>query len=71
MNKITLWFIAAVAALVVVYDSVIISLSGKEASVSWSLIQLSYQYPMIVFCLGFVCGHLFWRMKDPKAEGLK
>lgn len=53
------------------YDAFVISTAGKEASVSWVLIEYSYNYPIGVFVLGIVFGHLFWRMKDPRRGGKK
>jgi len=49
---------------IAIYDIVIIQMGGKEASISQVLIDYSYEYPIGVFALGIVCGHLFWRMPD-------
>lgn len=47
-------------------DVIIIWRKGIKASISATLIRRSYKYPMIPFLIGmivgFVCGHLFWRM---------
>jgi len=66
--KIT-WIVIGVALIGLIgYDVVAIANGGREASISWQIIQHSYEYPMTVFLTGFVCGHLFWRMKDPTKD---
>lgn len=59
--------LAAVVILIAVYDVIAIMLGGKEASISSNLIVWSYEYPSVPFLIGFVIGyvggHLFWRMK--------
>lgn len=66
-KKITVVFIISVICGIAGFDVVAIHEGGKEASISWTLISWSYQYPSVVFILGFVMGHLFWRMKTPPA----
>lgn len=68
MKKYTVWFIAAVVILSIGYDFWIIETSGKQDSISWTIIKWSYEYPIITFATGFLCGHLFWRMKLPEGE---
>lgn len=50
------------------FDYWLIAKYGKYESISAVLIRSSYDYPMIPFLfgmiIGFVCGHLFWRMKS-------
>lgn len=59
-------FIVAIIVLIAVYDVYIILTAGKAASISWMLIEYSYEAPSFSFLSGFVCGHVFWRMKKPK-----
>lgn len=63
MKKTVIFCIFLVVA-ITVFDFYIIAAEGKQASISATIIRWSYEYPSIVFLLGFVCGHLFWRMKD-------
>ena len=62
--KKTIVFIIAVILLIVAYDFYIISAEGKGASVSATIIRWSYSYPSFTFSMGFVFGHLFWKMRD-------
>lgn len=67
MNKwrnLTGYLLMASVFIIAIYDVFIIQKGGKEASISQVLIDYSYQYPIGVFALGVVCGHLFWRMPD-------
>jgi hypothetical protein len=57
-------FIVLLVVVVAVFDFWVIAVDGKPGSISATLIRWSYEYPSIPFLLGFVCGHLFWRMKD-------
>lgn len=62
---VTVYVIGLLVVLTIGYDAFVIVKAGKEASISWTLIQGAYETPMIAFLAGFVCGHLFWRMSDP------
>ena len=62
--NLTLMFIGILVVAIVVFDFYIIVKKGKTESISAHLIRLSYKYPSIPFLLGFVCGHLFWRMAE-------
>ena len=66
--KITAMVIIFGIAFIAVYDFWVIAEHGKPASISATLIRWSHEYPSIPFLLGFVCGHLFWRMKDKDIE---
>ena len=61
-----MFFILGVVVLIAVYDVVIINRKGKKASISAWAIRIADKYPSIVFVtglvIGFVFGHLFWRM---------
>lgn len=71
VKKITVIFTVTIIALVIIYDLWAIQVGGKEASISNLIIDISYKQPSIVFASGFVCGHLFWRMKDFVVLGVK
>lgn len=68
VKKITVIFIAITLIAIIGYDVWAIIAGGKEASISWTMIKWSYEFPMFSFLTGFVCGHLFWRMPDPKSK---
>ena len=38
--------------------------AGAVESISAYIIRWSHEYPSIPFLVGFVAGHLFWRMDD-------
>lgn len=62
----TVIFIISILVLIGVFDFYIIFEGGKEASISHTLIEWSYEYPSFTFLLGFTMGHLFWRMRSTK-----
>lgn len=64
MKKITMMVLIAVFALLVLYDVYAMSQGGTEASISSVIITYAYKMPMFVFTIGFICGHLFWRMRQ-------
>jgi hypothetical protein len=68
--KKTVMFILAMVVSIVVFDFYIITDEGPQASISAYIIRWSKEYASIPFLLGFVCGHLFWRMSD-KRVGIK
>jgi hypothetical protein len=65
-KKITMYVTILSVIGLLVYDGVIVFMYGQSASVSAMIIKWSYQQPSMVFFCGFVCGHLFWRMRDSK-----
>ena len=60
-------FLIIIAVAIAVFDIAIIAIKGKRASISAWAVRLSYKYPSLVFvfamALGFVMGHIFWRMQ--------
>lgn len=65
-KKYTVIFIVLLFVGVAVYDVLAIINGGTEASISSTMIMWSYRFPAFPFLIGFVCGHLFWRMKENK-----
>lgn len=63
-KMVTKIFIVAVIACITVFDVIIFSRGGTESTISWVLIDWSYKYPVFPFAMGFVMGHLFWRVRD-------
>jgi len=66
MKKITSMVFFGVFGLLVIYDIYAIHIGGTESSISSVLINFSYKMPMFTFFCGFICGHLFWRMRSNK-----
>jgi len=58
-----------ILAAIVLWDVFVMVTDGADSSISSMLIEMSYQYPIMPFSIGVVCGHLFWRM--PITEALK
>lgn len=67
MKKWTVIFIIVMFAAIAIYDVYTISVAGFETSISHTMIEWSYKYPIFTFLMGVVCGHLFWRMGDSAA----
>lgn len=61
--KITKYFVGILLVVIAVFDGWIMSKGGTEASISHYIITASYKYPVMTFLFGFLCGHLFWRMR--------
>lgn len=64
MIKVTRLFILGTVILVAGYDVYAIAVGGFEVSISHTMIEWSYKYPIFTFLMGVTCGHLFWRMGD-------
>lgn len=58
-----------VATLVVLFDIAIVALRGPSASISWTLLDMARNYPIIAFALGVVAGHVFWPLPVPYDPG--
>lgn len=63
-KKNTIIFILATIISIAIYDVLTIAKGGLETSVSHTLIEWSYKYPIFTFLMGVTMGHLFWRMRD-------
>lgn len=47
-----------------IYDLICVTFGdGVDLSVSQFLVNTAFNAPVVVFAFGFVCGHLFGRMK--------
>ena len=57
-------FILVMFIVIAVWDVYVIATGGFETSISHTMIEWSYKYPIFTFLMGIVCGHLFWRMGD-------
>jgi hypothetical protein len=67
-REITGWFVVALFVSIAVYDVWVISTAGKDASISQVLIDYAYAYPSFPFIMGFIMGHIFWRMPDKEKK---
>tara|TARA_R110000850_G_scaffold120956_1_gene238667 strand:+ start:217 stop:423 length:207 start_codon:yes stop_codon:yes gene_type:complete len=65
MSK-TVIFILFMVASIVIFDFYIIAAEGVQESISAYIIRWSHEYPSIPFLVGFVMGHLMWRMTDAR-----
>lgn len=66
MKKVTGIILAIVFLGLLIYDVFAIKQGGTEASISSVLITFAYKMPVFTFAFGFICGHLFWRMRTNK-----
>jgi hypothetical protein len=46
------------------YDVFAVIKGGTEATISNVIIQWSYQFPAMTFGAGFLCGHLFFKIRE-------
>lgn len=52
-----------------IYDLVAIVVGGDTSlTVSQFLVNIGFKTPMVVFAIGFICGHLFGYMKPVKDQ---
>jgi len=63
----TVIFIMVMVVSIIAFDFYIIFDEGATESISAYIIRWSHEYPSIPFLVGFVAGHLFWRMSDKRA----
>ncbi len=61
---VTKYFILSAILIIACYDAFVISAGGVEVSISHTMIEWGYKYPIFTFAFGVVVGHLFWRMRD-------
>jgi hypothetical protein len=57
-----MFFIVAVAVLIIGWDAYTILAHGVDTSISQVMIDWAYDYPVFSFLMGFICGHLFWKI---------
>ena len=66
LNMITKVVIGMVIATILIWDLYVIIEGGTGTTISNRLIVWAYEYPAFSFAMGFVMGHLFWRMPATK-----
>lgn len=69
--NITIAFIIFLVVIIAVFDVWVIAKKGKQESISAHIIRMSHKHPSIPFLIGYVAGHLFWRMYDASVWGEK
>jgi hypothetical protein len=52
--------IVAVIVIVFAIDGWLVKRFGVPATISYTLLQWSKEYPVLAFGIGFIMGHLFW-----------
>jgi|GEM_PF-4777776 len=67
-KRMTVVFIIIMFAAVAGYDALTISQGGVATSISQTMIDWSYKYPIFTFIMGIICGHLFWKISDSKKQ---
>jgi len=63
IRKTTTIFIFVTILAIAVYDVCAFNIGGTEGTISWTMFEWAYKYPVFPFAMGFVMGHLFWQMK--------
>ena len=53
---------AVVAVVIAAFDIYVMIYGGTGTTISHEIIVMSYKYPAFTFLVGFIAGHLFWRM---------
>ncbi len=66
MKNLAAIFIISIIVLIAVFDVYLIVGGGTEASISYTMIKWSYEYPAFTFLFGFTCGHVFWKIREVK-----
>jgi hypothetical protein len=49
-----------------IVDLVFVLLNGTGSTVSTFMVNVGFSAPMVVFAVGFICGHLFGYMRPEK-----
>jgi hypothetical protein len=62
-KKLTMLVIGGAVVLLGGYDVWVLTTSGLEASISYTIWTRAKEYPVSSFAMGFLMGHLFWQMK--------
>ena len=63
-------FVVFSVAIVAIYDVYAMLQGGTEATISFTMYEWAYKYPIFTFSCGFfpgvLVGHFFWRIRDTK-----
>ena len=69
IKKLTVYFIFVTILVIVGYDLYAVYTGGTEATISYVIMTWSYSFPSFSFAMGFLMGHLFWRIRPVKKDG--
>ena len=64
--KITRWVLFITVAFLLGWDIYAQLGLGTSATISNAVIVFAHQQPWVIFLVGFVLGHLLWRMEPTK-----
>jgi hypothetical protein len=67
LRNATIIFISVVAVMIAAWDVYVITYGGIESSISQTMIEWAYHYPIFPFIIGVIVGHLFWRLRGNEA----
>lgn len=65
-KKLTKIFIPLATLAIIAFDAYVFMGGSTEATISYTVMMWSYEYPIMTFSVGVLCGHLFWRTRDVK-----
>ena len=65
-KKLTKSFIGATILVIVAFDVYVFQGGGTESTISWTMVEWSYKYPIFPFSMGVIMGHLFWPQYEEK-----
>lgn len=66
--KITRFILLVVVIALIVFDIFVAADSTTGNTISEVTLSIARKHPVLPFCIGIVCGHLFWPQKDKIVE---
>ena len=60
------WVVIILVVVALLIDVYLIIDGGTQESLSYQIIEWSYNYPAFTFLTGFTMGHLFWVLSDKR-----
>jgi hypothetical protein len=67
IRKLTGIVVMSTVVILSLYDVYAFTEGGTEGTISHVLMTWSYAHPAFTFAFGFLCGHLFWRIRKNPA----
>lgn len=64
VRKLTGSVIVVAILVLAIYDVYAYMEGGTEGTISHVIMSWSYSHPAFTFAFGFLCGHLFWRIRE-------
>lgn len=56
----TAWFMVIFTMIVILFDLYVGTEKGAEMTISRQLLVIGTHYPVLVFIMGLLFGHIFW-----------